>query len=141
MKPLTPYLMFNGNCREAMEFYKHCFGGELNVMTYGDAPEDACPGGTQPTEETKVKVMHACLSSGEMVLMASDDPMGAPQMGDYVQLSINCESSEQVENLFNALSENGNAIMPPTETFWARKFGMLIDQYGFRWMLNFPAEQ
>ena len=78
MKPLTPYLMFDGNCREAMEFYKSCFGGELQVMTFGEAPEDACPGGTKPTEENKNKVMHACLTSDDCVLMASDDPMGKP---------------------------------------------------------------
>jgi PhnB protein len=53
MKPLTPYLFFAGNAREAMEFYKDCFGGKLEVMTYADAPEDACPGGTKPTEETR----------------------------------------------------------------------------------------
>jgi uncharacterized glyoxalase superfamily protein PhnB len=77
MKPLTPYLFFDGNAREAMEFYKDCFGGKLEVMTYAHAPEDACPGGTKPTEETRDKIMHACLTTGDLILMASDNPMGA----------------------------------------------------------------
>jgi len=88
MKPLTPYLFFAGNAREAVEFYKECFGGKLEVMTYADAPEDACPGGTKPTDDTKDKVMHACLTTGDLILMASDNPLGGPVVGDNISISI-----------------------------------------------------
>jgi PhnB protein len=141
MKPLTPYLFFNGNAREAMEFYKDCFGGKLEVMTYADAPEEACPGETKPAEETKNKVMHACLTSGDLILMASDNPAGAPVAGDNVSLSIQPKDIPETERLFNALSEGGEVTMPLADTFWDAHFGMLKDKYGFHWMLNCPLEK
>jgi PhnB protein len=141
MKPLTPYLFFNGNCREAMEFYKDCFGGKLEVMTYGDAPEDACPGGTKPTEDTKDKVMHACLTKDEVILMASDNPMGAPVVGDNISISIHPKNMSETEELFKALSAGGEVTMPLADTFWDAHFGMLKDKYGFHWMLNCPLEK
>ena len=139
MKPLTPYLFFNGNCREAMEFYKDCFGGELEIMTYADAPEDACPGGD--VQSVKDKIMHACLTKDDFILMASDNPMGAPVAGDNVSISIHCESIPQTQKLFEALGAGGEVTMPLADTFWGAHFGMLIDKYGFHWMLNCPLEQ
>jgi PhnB protein len=88
MEPLTPYLFFAGNAREAMEFYKDCFGGKLEVMTCADAPEDTYPEGKKPPEEVMDKVMHACLTAGDLILMASDNPMSAPAVGDNVSISI-----------------------------------------------------
>ena len=73
MKQIVPYLAFNGNCREAMEFYKECLGGELEFMNWGDAPEDACGEGMPKIEDDKV--MHGCLHDGEFTLMACDQPM------------------------------------------------------------------
>ncbi|SFW25717.1 VOC family protein [Nitrosovibrio sp. Nv17] len=136
MKPLTPYLMFKNNAQEAMAFYQSCFGGTLEIRTFADLPEDMRPPGLQDTH----LVMHACLTSDDLVLMASDDPTGGPEAGNQVQLSVNCESVEQIDALFDALGKNGNVIMPLAETFWARKFGMLVDRYGFSWMLNLPQE-
>jgi PhnB protein len=141
MKPLTPYLFFAGNAREAMEFYKECFGGKLEVMTYADAPEDACPGGTKPTDETRDKVMHACLTTGDLILMASDNPVGAPVVGDNISISIQPKDIPETERLFNALSEGGEVTMPLADTFWGAHFGMLKDKYGFHWMLNCPLEK
>jgi PhnB protein len=141
MKPLTPYLFFAGNAREAMDFYKDCFGGALEVMTYADAPEDACPGGTKPTDETRDKVMHACLTTGDLILMASDNPMGAPMAGDNISISIQPKDIPETERLFNALSEGGEVTMPLADTFWGAHFGMLKDKFGFHWMLNCPLEK
>ncbi|MBZ0258167.1 VOC family protein, partial [bacterium] len=74
MKPLTPYIFFNGNCREAMEFYQKCFGGELEIHTYADMPDDnECQGSKANAD--KDAVMHASLISGDFKLMASDNPM------------------------------------------------------------------
>ena len=136
MKSLTPYLMFKDNAREAMEFYKSCFGGTLEVKTFADSPEEMCP----PGLKDKNQVMHACLTSGDLILMASDDPTGGPDMGNHIHLSVNCESVGQIDKLFVALSKDGNVIMPLAETFWAKRFGMLVDQYGFHWMLSYPVD-
>lgn len=140
MQQLTPYLFFDGNCREAMEFYKSCFGGELTVMRYADGPEDAgCPdGGAQPDPE---RVMHACLTGGGVSLMASDNPMGAPKIGDHVALSVHCETMADIQRLFGALSEGGKVTMPLADTFWGSHFGMLVDRFGFHWMLNLPLKE
>lgn len=139
MKPLTPYLFFNGHCREAMEFYKDCFGGELEIMTYADAPEDARSGGN--VQAVKDQILHACLTKDAFVLMASDNPIGAPVAGDNVSISIHCESIPQTQKLFQALGAGGEVTMPLADTFWGAHFGMLIDKYGFHWMLNCPLEQ
>lgn len=140
MKPLIPYLFFNGNCRGAMNFYKDCFGGNLELMTYGDAPDDACPGGTKPTENTKDKIMHGCLTKDGSCMMASDNPMGAPVMGDHISISIQCETIPQTQRLFEELGKGGTVIMPLADMFWGAHFGMLVDKYGFHWMLNCPLE-
>jgi PhnB protein len=133
MKALTPYLFFNGNCREAMNFYQSCIGGELQIMTNADAPAGACPGDMKLNPE---QVMHACLTMGEFVLMASDNPMGPPKVGDNLSLSFNCTTIEQTEKLFKAFSAGGQVTMPLANTFWGAYFGMLIDKYGFHWMFN-----
>lgn len=140
MQQLTPYLFFDGNCREAMEFYRSCFGGELTVSRYADGPEGAgCPeSGAQSDPE---RVMHACLTGGDVSLMASDNPMGAPKMGDHVALSIHCDSRTDIERLFEALSRGGTVTMRLADTFWGAHFGMLVDKHGFHWMLNQPLEE
>lgn len=136
MKPLTPYLFFNGNCREALDFYKECFGGELQLMTYGDAPEDSpFPKGD------KDNIMHGCLTKGTFSLMASDNPMAAPVPGDNVHLSIECDTMPEIQKLFKALGDEGVIKMPLEDTFWGAHFGMLIDKFGIHWMLSCPLEK
>jgi PhnB protein len=141
MKPLTPYLFFAGNAREAMEFYKDCFDGKLEVMTYADAPEDAYPEGKKPPQKAMDKVMHACLTTGDLILMASDNPVGAPMAGDNISISIQPKDIPETERLFKALSAGGEVTMPLADTFWGAHFGMLKDKYGFHWMLNCPREK
>lgn len=137
MKALTPYLLFHGNCREAMNFYQACFGGNLEIMTNTDSPKDACPGGIKLASE---QIMHACLTQGDFVLMASDNPMDKPKVGDNLALNINCSTIPETEKLFNALSAGGKVTIPLADTFWGAHFGMLIDKYGFHWMLNCPLD-
>jgi PhnB protein len=141
MKALTPYLMFNGNCREAMEFYKQCFGGKLEMTTFSDAPEEACAGHTKPIIETKDQIMHAILTNGDLMLMASDNPMGTPVVGDNISISIHPQSIPETDTLFKSLSEGGKVTMPLATTFWGAYFGMLVDKYGFYWMLNCQLEK
>lgn len=137
MKALTPSLFFNGNCREAMNFYQSCFGGNLEIMTNADAPEGGCPGDMKLVPD---QIMHACLTQGDFILMASDNPMDKPKVGDNLSLSINCSTIQQTEKLFKALSVGGKVTMPLADTFWGAHFGMLIDKYSFRWMLNCPLD-
>ena len=134
MKNTNIYLIFDGNCRKAMEFYKRCLGGELHLVTYAEMPGGGC---ADFPKETKDWIMHASLTTGPAVLMASDRHQGIQiQQGNNFFVSINCESVGEAEKFFKSLSENGKAAMPLQETFWAERFAMLTDQFGIKWMVN-----
>ena len=137
VKQTNTYLMFNGNCREAMQFYEKCLGGKLQFMTFADAPNP--PGSDNPHAAAKDLIMHANLVNGPVVLMASDTPPNMPvKQADNFSIAIKCESAEEAERLFNAFSQGAQRItMPLAETFWAAKFGMLTDQFGVAWMFNY----
>jgi PhnB protein len=131
MKEIATYLNFNGNCRDAMKFYERCLGGELHMMPFSEVPGNYPP-------EAKDRIMHARLTNGPAVLMASDTMPGMPfTPGNNVSLAIGCESLQEIEKLFAALGENGKVTMPLQDTFWGARFGMLIDQFGIHWMFNF----
>lgn len=135
MKPLIPYLFFNGNCREAMNFYQQCFGGKLELMPYSNAPEamqNACGNGA------KDQIMHSSLTNDSFMLMASDWPDGKANQGNNISLNIQCETIDEIENLFKKLSVEGKITQPLSDTFWDSRFGMLIDKYDIHWMLNCP---
>jgi len=140
MKSTNTYLMFDGKCREAMEFYKKCLGGDLRVITYGEMPPQ--PGGSEGCEipaDAKNRVMHAELRTGPMHLMASDTMPGMPgtfTAGNNFMINLNCDDEAEVDRLFNALVQGGKTNMPVGETFWAKRFGMLTDKFGVEWMLN-----
>jgi PhnB protein len=131
MKEINAYLIFNGNCREAMTFYQKCLVADLQMIPFSDMP-----GGNVP-QEAKDRLMHARLTKGPAVLMASDNMPGMPfHQGDSFSVSLNCESVQEIEKLFSTLSEKGKVTMPLQETFWAARFGMFTDQFGINWMLN-----
>jgi PhnB protein len=136
MNPITPYIFFNGHCREAMNFYKSIFGGELNMMTYKEAQgQGGCPEGAEN------RIIHAFLKSGNLMLMASDTPDEKLTIGDNAQLSLSLDSNEQIESIYKALSEKGTPFLPLHDAFWGARFGMLTDRYGFRWMLSFDKNK
>lgn len=130
MAQINAYLGLNGRCREAMTFYKECLGGELKLMTGGETP-GGCPEGTED------QIMHASLERGNLLLMASD--MQGPEyiVGTNVSLSLSCDSEEELRTFFARLSEGGQVVLPVSEQFWGDTFGVLVDKYGFCWMLNF----
>ena len=138
MSSLTPYIFLDGNCAEAMRFYEKCLGGNLHILTYGETQGDACPAGA------KDRVIHAALKTADFMLMASDTP-GTPEHkvtpGSNVQLALNCNSLSEIEKTFKALSEKGKVVAPLHDAFWGAKFGMLIDRYGFYWMLTFEKDK
>ena len=130
MKQIISYLNFDGNCGEAMTFYAKCLGADLQIMPFSQAPCEF-PG------DMKDRVIHARLSKGAAVLMASDTMPGMPfQQGNNFTINIDCESAGEIYRVFDALVENGKVIMPLRQTFWAARFGMLKDQFGVQWMFN-----
>jgi PhnB protein len=137
---LTPYLTFNGNCREAMTFYQQCFGGELMVQTM-----EGTPAAEHVAPEARHNVLHSILTTDDMLLMASDSGLGPAAKGDMVSLSFNCQSPEEIQRLFDVLSVGGTVTMALQDTFWGATFGMFADQFGIDWMLNYdkpkPAQQ
>ena len=129
---MNTYLIFDGNCRQAMEFYKKCLGGELYMSTYAEAP-----GVSDLPKECKGWLIHARLTMKSLVLMASDTHPGTTiKGGNNFFIPINCEDIKETERLFKALGEKGKIDMPLQETFFAIRFGMLTDQFGIKWMLN-----
>ena len=127
---INVYLTFNGNCREAMTFYKKCLGGDLTMSPFSEMPDHP--------KEAKDRIMHARLVNGRATLMASDTMPGMPfKQGNNVWISVHPESLEESDRVFTALSESGKVIMPLQDTFWGARFGMLTDQFGLNWMFNF----
>lgn len=133
---IQPYLHFQDNCKEAMQFYHKLFGGNLEIMTIGDSPEK-----DQFPEDLYTQVMHACLVNGELIIMASDMcGQGEINQGNSVQLNINCNSKEEIQTLYEKLSEKGNIIQKLEKQFWGSLFAMVIDRFGVRWMLSFDEK-
>jgi len=130
MMTLNTYLNFNGNCRDAMKFYEKCLGGELQLMPFSEAKMDV-------PANAKDRIMHARLVKGNLTLMASDTMPGMPfEPGNNFSLSLQCDTVQEAEKLFDALGEKGQIKMPMQETFWAAGFGMLTDRFGINWMFN-----
>ena len=131
MKTVTAYLNFDGDCRQAMSFYQQSLATQLELNPYPDATG-------QPSTDPAAKIMHAQLvRGGAPILMASDTPQaGSLQPGNNFSVSIDCESLEEIERLFAALSRGGNVRMPLTDAPWGARFGMLTDQFGIQWLFN-----
>ena len=133
MVQINAYLNFNGNCREAMTFYKDCLGGDLMLQTIEGTPMEAeCP------TAMKHHILHSSLTKGELLLMGSDiiGPEGFIK-GNTMALSINCSSEDEIEMFFTNLSSGGQIIHPLARQFWGASFGVLTDRFGIRWMFNY----
>lgn len=129
---LNPYLSFNGRCEAAFKFYEKVLGGKIEaMMTYGSSPM-----AEQTSPEWRNKIMHARLSIGDKILMASDAPPDRYEAMKGIMVTLGIDDPGEAERIFRALSENATVQMPIQETFWARRFGMLVDQFGTPWMVN-----
>jgi PhnB protein len=143
MASVNIYLNFNGNCEDAFTFYKSVFGGEFPYIgRFGEMPPSE--NYTVPESEAN-KIMHVSLPiSKETVLMGSDTvgPMAVGfTAGNNFSISINAESKEEAEKLFNGLSADGTVTMPLSKTFWSECFGMFTDKFGINWMMSFDGNQ
>ncbi|MES2389081.1 MAG: VOC family protein [Bacteroidota bacterium] len=128
------YLNFSGNCREGMEFYKACLGGETKFMVMGDSKEMA---GHIPAEHHD-KIMHSTLTNGSLIIIGSDmNETMTPgfQKGHGITIYLDCDTEADVDTLFAKLSEGGEASYPPSQMFWGGYFGGLTDKFGFQWSL------
>jgi PhnB protein len=137
-KPMgfDPYLAFAGNCRDAFTRYQEIFGGELVLLTMGDAPADA--GSAEGTDPNAI--MHAALTTGEDTLMGADAPAGG--FDGSVRgmcVSISMADVGEAKRVFDALADGGNLQMPLGETFFSPAFGMCIDRFGTPWMVSADA--
>ena len=129
---INPYLTFDGQCRAAFELYARVLGGKIEMMmTHADSPmADRAPAGWRD------KIMHARLVVGDQVLMGSDSPPEHHEDAKGFSVSISIEDTARAERVFAALAESGTVRMPLQETFWALRFGMLVDRFGTPWMVN-----
>lgn len=137
MKQIITYLTFNGNCREAMNFYKDCLGGELTFQTIGDSPmADRIP------KQMQHNILHATLIKDGITLMASD-MVGDNGLikGNAVSLMLNCSSEDEIRAWYSNLSADGQATHPIENTFWGALFGGLTDKFGTYWLLNYTMPQ
>ena len=138
---IQPYLFFNGNCEQAIEFYRKALGAEVEmVMRFKDSPEPPPPGMVPQGWENKV--MHASFRVGQTTVMASDGcgPESAGFQGFSLSLSVATEA--EADRYFNALAAGGKVTMPLSKTFWSPRFGMLEDKFGIGWMVSvYLAEQ
>ncbi len=128
---VQPYLFFEGRCDEAIEFYKHTLGAEVDMlMRWKDSPDKLM---CSPGNENKV--MHASLKIGETRVMASDGRNTGKPDFKGIALSINAKDESDLDRKFHALSAGGNVVMQPSKTFFSPRFGMTHDKFGVLWML------
>ena len=134
---LNPYLLFKGNCEDAFKFYEKCLGGKIVTMM----PHEGTPAAEQVPANWREKIIHARMTVGDHVLMGSDVPPDryAPMKGFGVSFAV--DSPADAERIFKALSEKGTVGMPMQQTFFAVRFGMVVDQFGTPWMITCEAEQ
>lgn len=132
---LNPYISFDGNAREAMEFYKSVFGGTLSVNTYGEFGQSDAPEAD--------KIMHGLLETDRgYTLMGADTPPGmAHNPGDNITVSLSGDDSSELRGYWEKLSDGGTVTVPLEKQMWGDEFGQCIDRFGIGWMVNISEPQ
>ena len=129
---LNPHLTFGGQCQSAFKFYERCIGGRIvTMLTWGDSPM-----AKQAPPQWRDKILHATLTVGDSVLTGADvvpEEYQQPK-GFFVQLGL--DDPGDAERIFAALAEEGTVQMPIQKTFWAIRYGVLVDQFGIPWEIN-----
>jgi len=129
---LNPHLTFNGQCEAAFRFYEKCLGGKIVVMMmYGDSPM-----AEQTPLAWRKKIIHATLALGYHRLTGGDVLPESYQKPQGFSVLLKIDAAAEAERIFNTLAQNGTVQVPLQETFWALRFGMLIDQFGTPWLIN-----
>lgn len=126
---VNPYIMFAGNCQEAIDFYQQAIGAELIFsQKWGETPHSA-PG-------LEDKIMHATINVGGSTIMMSDGSPDEVAADSNISLAIGLNDVDKAREMFDNLSDGGSVSMPLDKTFWAEAFGMLTDKFGINWMFN-----
>jgi Uncharacterized protein conserved in bacteria len=137
---INVYLNFNGNTREAVEFYAQVFNTEIvTISTFGESPQS--PDFPMP-EEAKNLIMHAMINVGSSPMMFSDTFPGMPfTVGNNITLSYQGSSEEELRSIFSKLADGGKVGMELQETFWSKCYGQVTDKFDINWQLNLPPQQ
>ena len=126
-------LLFNGNCEAAFEFYRRCMNGRIDFMLrWGESPM-----AKDSPAEWKEKILHARIFIGDTELLGGDALPGTYEAPQGFSILLGLNSGEETDRLFKTLAENGRVTMPLQETFWAPRFGSVVDQFGVPWTLNY----
>ncbi len=129
---LYPHLTFNGQCEAAFKFYEECLRGRITfMMTYEEMPMDL-----QTPADWRMKIGHATFALSDYMFSGSDALPGQYQKPQGFSMQFNLSDPVETERIFKALAEDGTVSMPLEETFWALRFGVLVDQFGIPWMIN-----
>jgi PhnB protein len=127
---VQPYLMFNGRCEEALEFYKKALGANVEMMMrFKDAPEGQCAPGTENN------IMHSSMRIGDTTVMATDAMGKGPLEFKGFSLALSAKDVAEAERFFAALADGGQVHQPLIETFFSPRFGIVADKFGVGWML------
>ena len=129
---VNPYLSFNGQCEAAFTFYEQCLGARLGaIFRYAGSPmADQVPAGWQD------KIMHGSLTVGGQVLMGGDVAPDSYEEPQGFSLSIQIKDTGEAERIFHELARDGTVRVPLDRTFWAARFGMVVDRFGIPWLVN-----
>jgi PhnB protein len=139
-RAIQPYLFFNGNCEQAIEFYRKALGAEVEMMMrFKESPEPPPPGAVPAGFENKI--MHASFRVGETTVMASDGCSTDKANFEGFSLSHSAPNEAEADRVFNALANGGQVKMPLTKTFFSPRFGMLQDRFGIGWMISVAPSQ
>jgi PhnB protein len=129
---LHPCLSFNGQCESAFKFYERCLGGKIVTLI----PYMGTPVEQQVPAAWREKILHATLMVGDKVLMGADAPPGRYEKPQGISVTLGMSDPAEAERIYQELAEGGTVTMPLQQTFWASRFGMLVDRFGIPWMIN-----
>lgn len=132
---MNPYLSFRGDCEAAFTFYADCFGGELGeIFRYGGSPM-----ASDVPADWANKVMHTTLTVGGQVMMGGDVAPERYEAPKGFSMSLHMKDPAVADRVFEQLAKDGNVVVPLAQTFWAARFGMVVDRFGISWMINCDA--
>jgi PhnB protein len=132
MSKLNPHLTYNGQCEAAFQLYERCLGGKIvTMLTWGNSPM-----ADQVPADWRVKIVHATLAVGESVLYGADVLPEQYHPPSGIHLVLGLDDPAEAERIFEGLSEGGTVQMPLQKTFWAVRFGTLLDRFGISWEIN-----
>jgi PhnB protein len=132
LNSMNPYLTFDGRCEAAFKFYEKVLGGKITAMM----AHEGTPAAEHVPAEWRKKILHARLAVGSQVLMGSDSPPDRREAMAGFHVTLVMDEPAQAERVFDDLGKGGKIAMPLQQTFWAARFGMLVDQFGTPWMIN-----